>query len=121
MLLNHLDLPVTDVVAAKAFFQDQLGFRELFARGSELAVLSDEAGFALTLSGLAGGDLPAWPTGFHVGFNFGTKAEVTGIHEQLRAIGVPIIRRLGELHGALTFQCLAPGDVIVEFGAWPVR
>jgi lactoylglutathione lyase len=50
MNLNHIDLPVSDIDGARAFFETYFGFRCVFAREDGLTVLLDETNFALTLS-----------------------------------------------------------------------
>jgi catechol 2,3-dioxygenase-like lactoylglutathione lyase family enzyme len=50
MRLNHLDLPVTDTCATKAFFERHFGFKTIFEREDGLVVMLDDARFALTLS-----------------------------------------------------------------------
>ncbi|WP_424191192.1 VOC family protein [Ampullimonas aquatilis] len=119
MQLNHLDLPVPQTSATKAFFVEHLGFTCVFEREDGLTVLIDEAGFALTLSPLPSGESLKYPTGFHVGFNFQEEAQVVQAHDRLASMGVEIVRPLGQLGGALTFHCNAPGPVLVEFGWRP--
>jgi hypothetical protein len=41
---------------------------------------------------------------------------VAALHASLHDSGVAILRAPGMLGGALTFQCLAPGGVVVEVG-----
>jgi catechol 2,3-dioxygenase-like lactoylglutathione lyase family enzyme len=113
MNLNHLDLPVTDVAAARSFFELHFGFRCVTERG-DLAVLLDRAGFALTLSRLPNGEIPHFPTGFHIGFNLATEAELLAAHERLSRAGIEIVRPLARFGPALTFQCGGPGAVAVE-------
>lgn len=123
MKLNHVDLPVPDIAATRRFFETQFDFRCIFAREDGLTVLLDEDAFALTLSPLPhdDADLPApalsYPTGFHVGFNVDDQRELFEILERLVSAGVPIVRPLGDLGGALTFHCEAPGRILVEV-AW---
>jgi len=120
MHLNHLDLPVPETTRTREFFEQYFALRSVFARADGLTVLIDEAGFALTLSPLPDGERLSYPTGFHVGFNLDSEHAVLQKHAQLAAAGVAMVRPLGELGGALTFQCLAPGPVLVEV-AWRER
>ena len=120
MILNHIDLPVSDIIAARAFFETFFGFRCIFARADGLTVLLDEADFALTFSALPAGEKLRYPTGFHVGFNLQTEDELMKYHELLRSAGIEIVTPLGDLGGALTFQCHAPGPLIVEL-SWRPR
>lgn len=114
MNLNHLDLPVNDIVGARDFFAAHFGFRCIFERADGLTVLLDECNFALTLSPLPAHESARYPTGFHVGFNLDREEQLLAVHRRLAAAGVEIVRPLGELGGALTFHCMAPGPLLVE-------
>jgi hypothetical protein len=56
MTLNHIDLPVSDIVGAKTFFETYFGFGCVFEREDGLTVLLDESELALTLSPLPPGE-----------------------------------------------------------------
>jgi len=119
MNLNHLDLPVADTGATQAFFVQHFGFRNIFSREDGLIVMLDEDGFALTLSPALNGAVAEYPGGFHVGFNVDSEDDLFEIHKALVLAGVPIIRPMGELAGAMTFHCHAPGPVLVEIAYRP--
>jgi len=120
MNLNHIDIPVADVSAVSRFFESHFEMQCIFTREDGLTVLLDEDGFALTLSPLLIGEALMYPTGFHVGFNLDSQHELLEIHSRMAAAGVPIVRPLGDLAGALTFHCEAPGPILVEV-AWRPR
>jgi lactoylglutathione lyase len=120
MHLNHLDLPVTDIRGTREFFEKYFDFRCVFERSDGLTVLLDPSDFALTLSPCEQGDRPSYPTGFHVGFNLSTKSDLMNAYQRLSSGGVEIVRPLGDLGGALTFHCNAPGLICVEV-AWRER
>jgi catechol 2,3-dioxygenase-like lactoylglutathione lyase family enzyme len=120
MNLNHLDLPVADIAAARDFFTAQFGFRSIFEREDGLTVLLDDADFALTLSPLPASERIHYPTGFHVGFMLDAEEELLDAHQRLSDAGVEIVRPLGLLGGALTFHCLAPGPLLLEL-SWRRR
>jgi catechol 2,3-dioxygenase-like lactoylglutathione lyase family enzyme len=113
MKLNHLDLPVLDVIATQYFFETHFGFN-CFYQGNGLVVLKDEAGFALTLSSLPIDRAFDFPPGFHIGFMVEKEGTLHSIYAKLAAAGVDIVYPLGQLGGALTFQCHTPGSVLVE-------
>jgi len=117
MKLNHIDLPVVDIAATRLFFEAHFEMRCIFTREDGLTVLLDEDGLALTLSPLPYGEALKYPTGFHVGFNLDHEHELFEVHERLVAAGVPIVRPLGDLAGAMTFHCQAPGPILIEI-AW---
>ena len=100
MNLNHIDLPVSDIVGVRAFFESHFGFRCIFECEDGLTVLLDDANFALTLSNVLDGEELRYPAGFHVGFNLESEGQLRG--------------------GALTFQCNAPGSLLVEL-SWRPR
>jgi catechol 2,3-dioxygenase-like lactoylglutathione lyase family enzyme len=117
MKLNHIDLPVVDTAAVRLLFETHFEMRCIFNREDGLTVLLDEDGFALTLSPLPQGQALKYPKGFHIGFNVDNEHEVFEVHERIVSAGVPIVRPLGDLAGALTFHCNAPGPILIEV-AW---
>ena len=48
------------------------------------------------------------------------KTSFSSNYGRILAAGVPIVRPLGDLGGALTFHCQAPGRILVEV-AWRPR
>jgi len=120
MKLNHVDLPAMDIAALRLFFETHFEMRCIFNREDGLTVLLDEDGFALTLSPFGQGKALEYPAGFHVGFNVDSQDELFEVHGRITAAGVPIVRPLGDLGGALTFHCHAPGSILVEI-AWRSR
>ena len=119
MNLNHLDLPVSDLKQTRSFFERHFGFKEVYSREDGLSVLLDEDGFALTLSPLPEGEAANYPTGFHVGFNVDSEDDLFETHREILATGVPIVRPMGDLAGAMTFHCHAPGALLVEVAYRP--
>ena len=119
MNLNHIDLLVVDIAAVRLFFETHFEMRSIFTREDGLTVLLDEDGFALTLSPLPQGEALKYPPGFHIGFNVDNEHELIEVHERIVSAGVPIVRALGDLAGALTFHCQAPGPILIEV-AWRV-
>lgn len=115
MKFNHLDLPVRDIGAMKSFLEQHFALRCIQEREG-FALLRDDGGFALVLSALRPDENPDFPRGFHIGFNLPLASEVEALHGSLRGSGAVILRAPGMLGGALTFQCLAPGGVVVEIG-----
>lgn len=114
MRLNHLDLPVPDVAAARTFYVEHLGFTHIETLGQDgLAILRDADGLVLVLSRLRKTGAKHFPEGFHIGFHLAEAAAVHSLYARLEAAGVveqpPSIQR-----GALSFYFLAPGEVLVE-------
>jgi catechol 2,3-dioxygenase-like lactoylglutathione lyase family enzyme len=119
MRLNHLDLPVPDVAATKAFFTEQLGFVHLQTLGQDgLSILRDPAGLVLVLSRRQRTGAQAFPDTFHLGFHLDNLDEVSAVFARLRAAGYaqtpPEWQR-----GAFSFYLIAPGEVLVEIAYRP--
>jgi len=116
MRLNHLDLSVPDVAQSQAFFETYFGLRRIVSVSrddQEVAVLTDESGFALTLNNFDKRRPIEYPDGFHVGFMQDSRERVDEIHARLRDddfdVGPP-----REFHGAWTFFFRAPGGFDIE-------
>lgn len=88
MKLNHLNLCVDDLSEAAEFFQTLFQFRLLDRKGEAIAVMTDEEGFTLVLSnpGAFGGEAPAYPQDFHIGFYVDTRDEVDRFHSRLSSL-----------------------------------
>jgi catechol 2,3-dioxygenase-like lactoylglutathione lyase family enzyme len=108
MRLNHLDLPVPDLPAARDYFLQGFGFT-LLRDGADMAILRGDDGFILVLNQGAG----AYPDGFHIGFLQASDDAVHAVHARLAAAGIaapaPEVR-----YGCLQFWCAAPGGVTIE-------
>ncbi|TSJ40788.1 VOC family protein [Mucilaginibacter corticis] len=91
MKLNHINLPVKDVTAAREFFETYFNFRsEDIKLNDTLSVLKGEDGFTLVLMSekLNQNGNHAYPDAFHIGFFQSTEAEVTAIFERLKVGGI---------------------------------
>jgi catechol 2,3-dioxygenase-like lactoylglutathione lyase family enzyme len=113
MRLNHLDLPVPDIAATRAFFETCMGFTHEKTLGQDgLSILRDESGLVLVLSRRRA-EAPGFPATFHIGFHLDSEDAVTALHARLQAAGHahdgPTMQR-----GAFAFYFTAPGDILVE-------
>ena len=117
MKLNHVDLHVSSVDAARLFFERFFGLRCACRRRGEIAILEDEAGFQLGVSNLRGLPPPAYPPDFHVGFVLDRAGEVREIHDRLIAARIGMKFELQEAGPALAFQCVGPDAIPVEVRA----
>ena len=79
MNLNHIDLQVSDVSAARRFFEEHFGLRCIFQRREQLAILRDDAGLEFGVSNLFDSPPAAYPTDFHIGFILDTESNVRAI------------------------------------------
>jgi catechol 2,3-dioxygenase-like lactoylglutathione lyase family enzyme len=117
MNLNHVDLQVADVARAREFFETFFGFRCVYERGSQIALLEDEAGFSLGVSNLFDSPAPAYPPDFHIGFILETESEVRAQYERLKEAGVPMRAEISRGGPNLYFMCVGPDSIQVEVRA----
>ena len=116
MQMNHVNLAVTDVSAARAFLETYFGLRCLVAPEPDtIVVLSDESGCIVALSNFKKGDAVVYPSGFHIGFMQPSREAVDAIHARLSGDGIAV-GPCKEFHGAWTFYFKAPGGFTVEVG-----
>lgn len=115
MKLNHLDLQVSDIHAARAFFETHFDLRCSYTRRAEMAILEDDIGFSLGLSNLTGQDAaPVYPPDFHVGFALEDTSQVEALYGRLKSAGVPMKYDLREGGPNLYFTCFGPDAIPVE-------
>ena len=120
MHLNHLNLPVADVAAARSFFTNVLDFTVTRDGGAAMAVLDDGHGTTLVLMDVArlnpayASEPPVYPPGFHVGFIVDSRAEVDAMHARLAATGFPPGHEPRRQHGSYGFYVTALGGILFE-------
>ena len=91
MNLNHLNLSVQDVPAARTFFETYFDFKcEDSKPNDTLSVLSGINGFVLVLMNerLNEKGNNAYPDAFHIGFFLDNQDEVIALFNKLKAGGV---------------------------------
>jgi len=114
MILNHLNLTVTDPIAASQFLAKYFGLRAGGGNGG-MQLLHDDNGMVLTMfKGRA--DQVKYPPTFHVGFMQQSEQHVNDINARLRADGFEVPAPAW-MHGSWTFYFTAPGGFMVEVGA----
>jgi catechol 2,3-dioxygenase-like lactoylglutathione lyase family enzyme len=115
--LKHLDLQVSDVDAARSFFETFFALECSYQRQKQIAFLKDETGFEFAVSRLFNSPPPAYPPDFHLGFILEHATEVRVVYDRLKNAGVAIKLDLG-IHGPnLVFQCVGPDSIPVEVRA----
>jgi catechol 2,3-dioxygenase-like lactoylglutathione lyase family enzyme len=117
MILNHIDLQVSDIDAASKFFETFFGLRRTYRREGQIALLEDDGGFSFGLSNLHDSPPPVYPPDFHIGFVQKDVHQVREIYERVKAAGVKIKFDLQEAGPNLVFVCLAPDSIPVEVRA----
>jgi catechol 2,3-dioxygenase-like lactoylglutathione lyase family enzyme len=117
MKLNHVDLQVSDVSAARRFFETHFGLRCVYERAGQLALLHDDAGLELGVSNLRSSPPPVYPPDFHVGFVLERAGDVRKTFERLQAAGVRIKMEPREGGPNLFFVLEGPDGIPVEVRA----
>jgi lactoylglutathione lyase len=112
--LNHLNLAVTDVLAARDFLEKYFGLRSSGGNAG-MSFLSDDDGFVLTLMKAGKATDLAYPGNFHVGFFVESDEVVNEINRRLKDDGFEVAPP--ERHHAYTFYVEAPGGFTVELGS----
>jgi len=108
MIINHINLTVTDVVGAAQFLEKYFGLR---GQGGDekFTLLFDDDGMVVTL--IKAGQVK-YPGTFHIGFVQESEARVNEINQRLKDDGFEV-KPPQRLHG-WTFYVQAPGGFTVE-------
>jgi catechol 2,3-dioxygenase-like lactoylglutathione lyase family enzyme len=114
MILNHIDLQVSDINSSRKFFETYFDMVCSYERPGSIAIMQDEGGFCFGLSNLFASPPPTYPPDFHIGFVLRSEDQVREIYERLKTAGIVMKVELAELGPSLAFQCLAPDSVPVE-------
>ncbi|MCU6713109.1 VOC family protein [Paenibacillus sp. J5C_2022] len=114
MKLNHVNLTVTDVIAARQFLEKYFGLCNLDTSGDTrsdeaFAVLLDDDGSVITL--MKGKEV-RYPRTFHIGFIQESEERVNELNLRLRNDGYNVAPPKRS-HG-WTFYVQAPGGFTVE-------
>jgi len=115
--LRHIDLHVSDVDAARSFFEEFFGMQCTYQRQKQIAIFRDETGFEFAVSNLFSSPPPAYPPDFHIGFLLDRTSEVREIYDRLKSSGIAIKLELGMQGPNLVFQCVGPDSIPVEVRA----
>lgn len=114
MILNHINLTVTDVLAAESFLTTYFDMRceRKAGENRNFGAVYDDNGLVLTLMKAARSVKVEYPGYFHIGFIQESEERVNEINQRLKADGfdVPIPER----HHAWTFYVDAPGGIRIE-------
>jgi len=118
MKLNHLNLTVTDVMAAATFLETYFGLTNQGGNAG-MTLLTDAPGFdgmILTLMKARASTFRGYPDSFHVGFFIGERAVVDELNARLQRDGYDVgpPEDTGHSYG---FYVEAPGGITVEVGA----
>ena len=115
MKLNHLNLIVTDVAAAVAFFETYFDFKCTLTKGNNvIAVLEGENDFTMVVMTQKQGEVN-YPANFHIGFMSGTKEEVDAIYKKLKEGNIPLSGEPGKIRDSYGFYFHFDG-IMIEVG-----
>lgn len=123
MRLNHLDLHVPDVAAARDFFVDVFGLKTIETRGRDgLVILNDDAGLELILSRpvekFGGADaISVGANTYHIGFLLPERELVDASYARLIGSGYEAQHEPRAIRGGWLFYAVGPGRILVEV-AW---
>ena len=114
MILNHLNLTVTDVRETHQFLQKYFGMHDK-GGNNNIAFLADDKGLFLSLTSLKiGGETNVkYPANFHVGFGQPSEEHVNEINRRLKDDGYDVPPPSRQ-HGSWTFYFTAPGGFTIE-------
>ena len=115
--LNHINLPVTDVVASAKFFEQYFNFKCSGVKGNNmLAIMEGEDGFILVLmaDSFNRDGNNKYPDAFHIGFLVDTHEQVTEVYDRLIKGGVAVTQSPASLRGGYGFYFNAPGNILTE-------
>jgi catechol-2,3-dioxygenase len=114
MILNHLNLTVTDVPLAHAFLQKYFDMHDK-GGNKNMAFLTDDNGLFLSLTSLkvGGATEVRYPANFHIGFGQESEAKVNEINQRLKDDGYDVPPPTRQ-HGSWTFYFQAPGGFTIE-------
>lgn len=114
MILNHMNLTVTDAAAAEAFLVKYFGMHpyEGEDRRDNFRFVFDDNGFVLTLMQGSRQTEVKYPANFHIGFGQPSEEKVNEINQRLKDDGFDV--QPPEQHHAWTFYVNAPGGFTVE-------
>ncbi|SEN55792.1 Catechol 2,3-dioxygenase [Mucilaginibacter gossypiicola] len=115
--LNHVNLPVTDVIASAKFFEQYFNFKCTDIKGNNmLAVMEGEDGFILVLMAdtFNRNGNNSYPDAFHIGFLVESHEQVAEVFERLKEGGIDMSHPPGALRGGYGFYFNAPGNILTE-------
>jgi catechol 2,3-dioxygenase-like lactoylglutathione lyase family enzyme len=118
MHFNHIDLGVTDVIAAATFFERHFDFTvdQIMVNDSR-AILEGATGEIMVLTHQP--TPVTYPKNFHIGFLVDDDQSVHDKHAELTAAGIDRLSPIRELRGGVIFYCTVPGGILVEVGHRP--
>jgi catechol-2,3-dioxygenase len=115
MILNHINLTVSDAQETATFLEKYFGLTPMpgLAHSKTFAILRDSQGMILTLIRGKRDVEVTYPATFHIGFAQASREAVDEVNRRLREDGFTVAAP-AELHGSYTFYFRAPGNFEIE-------
>jgi lactoylglutathione lyase len=115
MIMNHVNLAVTDVIEAQKFLEKYFGLKPVpgMKENPVIAVFMDEGGMVLSLSNPEKATKVTYPGSFHIGFGQESPEKVNAINKRLKDDGFDVPPP-SKQHGSWTFYFMAPGGYVIE-------
>jgi lactoylglutathione lyase len=112
MKLNHINLTVTDVPAARNFLKTYFDLQDsgFGPATDDFWILLDDNGMIISLMRHANADYPGH---FHIGFIQENEESVSCINKRMRMDGLEV-EAPKRFHGSWTYYVKAPGGFTVE-------
>jgi len=117
MRVNHIDLQVSDVDAAREFFERFFGLRCRYQAAETDRDFRQRYGFRVRGEQFVQLTAAVLSAGVPPGFALERTSEVREVYERLKPPGVEMKLDLGIQGPALVFQCLGPDAIPVEVRA----
>jgi len=112
MKLNHINLTVDDVPAARQFLERHFGLRPAGEGHKNFDMLFDDDDLVLTLIGVGRSNTVGYPKTFHIGFIQPSETHVDEINQRLNEDGFDV-EPPSRQHGAWAFSFQAPGGFTI--------
>jgi len=115
MILNHINLTVTDALETKQFLEKyfELTPMEGLKDNPGFMMLRDDQGMVITLIRGRRDTEVAYPDTFHIGFIQESEERVNEVNRRLKDDGYDVPPPSRQ-HGSWTFYFIAPGGFMVE-------
>jgi lactoylglutathione lyase len=112
MKLNHLNLTVSNVLAAQNFLEKYFDMHLQQGSTKNFAVLFDDNGLVLSIMKAGHNTEVKYPGNFHIGFIQTSESQVDELNRRMKNDGFAV--QPPEHHHAYTFYVDAPGGFTVE-------
>jgi catechol-2,3-dioxygenase len=115
MILNHINLVVSDVAEAIKLFETYFDFECVNVKGdNSVAILNGSDGFTLVIMASKTGQ-PIYPAAFHIGFMLDSKEQVMKTYDALKKGGIEVGQKPSKIRDSFGFYLNFDG-IMIEVG-----